>query len=172
MGRSAAVAAAAGRKAPPTGPSRNWLARRPVGGEVSAHVKKYLDSEKFESRAGELGQDVVQTVDREIDQHLHQVFDHSVSRLAAVPGEAAAAPAVEPSGAYGGLPAESSEELFPHRDRSCGPASSAEPRATGDRAQRDVSPAGRAVGIGVSCSLSVVPRPLPVVSNRRPATDN
>ncbi len=90
------------------------VAGRPVGGEVSAHVKTYLDSEKFESRAGELGQEVVQTVSREIDQHLRQVFDHSVSRLAAEPGEAAAAPAVEPSGELpAAVPAESSEELFP-----------------------------------------------------------
>ena len=68
-----------------------WLPTAPVGGQVTEHVKKYLDAEAFDSRAGQLGQDVTQTVDREIDQHLHQVFDHSVSRLAAMPGESASA---------------------------------------------------------------------------------
>jgi hypothetical protein len=73
-------------------------APKPVGGEVTEHVKKYLDSQEFTRRASQLGEDVTQEVDRDIDQHLHQVFDHTVSRLASVPGEAAAPPAaVEPA---------------------------------------------------------------------------
>jgi hypothetical protein len=89
------------------------VAARPVGGEVAEHVKKYLDSEKFDSRAGELGQEVVQTVNREIDQHLRQVFDHSVSRLAAVPGEASAGPVEGPGAPTVSSTSEASEGLFP-----------------------------------------------------------
>ena len=63
-----------------------------VGGQVEEHVKKYLDAQEFRRRSEELGEEVAQ-VDREIDQHLHQVFDHEVSHLELVPGEAAAAPA-------------------------------------------------------------------------------
>jgi len=73
------------------------VAEKPVGGQVEQHVKKYLDAEDFSRRSQELGEEVTQ-VDREVDQHLHQVFDHDVSRLAVVPGEAAAPPtAVEPA---------------------------------------------------------------------------
>ena len=67
-------------------------AGKPVGGQVTEHVQKYLDAEEFTRRAGELGGEVTQAVE-EVDQHLRQVFDHSVSQLAAVPGEAAAPPA-------------------------------------------------------------------------------
>jgi hypothetical protein len=81
---------------------------RPVGREVADHVKQYLDSDKFESRAEDLGQDVVQTVNREIDQHLQQVFDHSVGRLAV---EAEAVPAVEAAAAAAA--AEPPEAIIP-----------------------------------------------------------
>ncbi len=71
-------------------------AGKPVGGQVTEHVQKYLDAEGFTRRAGELGGEVAQA-DQQVDQHLRQVFDHSVSQLAAVPGEAAIAPmAAEP----------------------------------------------------------------------------
>jgi Na+-transporting methylmalonyl-CoA/oxaloacetate decarboxylase gamma subunit len=68
----------------------------PVGGKVEEHVKKYLDSEEFARRESQLGEEVAQA-DKAIDQHLSQVFDHQVSRLASLPGEAAAPPvAYEP----------------------------------------------------------------------------
>jgi hypothetical protein len=72
-------------------------AEQPVGGQVEEHVKKYLDAQDFSRRSQELGEEVAQ-VDRDVGQHLHEVFDHQVSRLEVVPGEAAAPPvAVEPS---------------------------------------------------------------------------
>jgi hypothetical protein len=64
------------------------VADRPVGGQVSEHVQKYLDEQKFTQREGELGKEVAQA-DREIDQRLHQTFDHRVSELSAKQGEAA-----------------------------------------------------------------------------------
>jgi hypothetical protein len=64
----------------------------PVGGQVEEHVKKYLDAQEFTRRSEDLGEEVAQA-DREIDQHMHQVFDHRVSQLELVPGEAAAPPA-------------------------------------------------------------------------------
>jgi hypothetical protein len=67
------------------------VVEKPVGGQVSAHVQKYLDKQEFTRREKELGKEVVEA-DRQIDQHMQQVFDHRVSKLEAVPGEAAAAP--------------------------------------------------------------------------------
>jgi hypothetical protein len=67
---------------------------RRVGGKVEEHVKKYLDSENFERREIQLGGEVAQA-DRQIDQHLHQVFDHQVSELSAMPGESAAPMTIE-----------------------------------------------------------------------------
>ena len=68
------------------------VAAAPVGGQVTDHVTKYLDTGDFTRRGDQLGEEVVAQVDREIDQHLHQVFDHSLSQIAATPGETAAAP--------------------------------------------------------------------------------
>ena len=67
------------------------VAERPVGGQVTEHIKKYLDQSEFSRRTSQLGGEVAQA-DRQIDQRLHQKFDHAVSRLAGVPGEAAIAP--------------------------------------------------------------------------------
>ncbi len=73
------------------------VAEPPVGGQVEEHVKKYLDAEDFSRRSQALGEEVTQ-IDRDIGEHLHEVFDHQVSRLEVVPGEAAASPtAAEPS---------------------------------------------------------------------------
>ncbi len=89
--------------APPPTPAAAEPARaqvgveQPVGGQVEEHVKKYLDAQEFSRRSQELGEEVAE-VDREVGQHLHEVFDHQVSRLEVVPGEAAAPPeAAEPS---------------------------------------------------------------------------
>ena len=70
------------------------VAEVPVGTQVNEQVKKYLDTQSFSRREEALGKEVAQA-DQEIDQHLHQVFDHSLSRLETVVGETAAA-AVEP----------------------------------------------------------------------------
>ncbi|MCX6637173.1 MAG: hypothetical protein NT090_19120 [Acidobacteria bacterium] len=67
------------------------VAERPVGGQVTEHIKKYLDQSEFSRRTSQLGGEVAQA-DRQIDQRLHKKFDHAVSRLAGVPGEAAVAP--------------------------------------------------------------------------------
>jgi len=63
----------------------------PVGGRVAQHVAQYLDEQDIEQREAELGKEVARA-DQKIDQRLHQVFDHRVSRLETVPGEAAAPP--------------------------------------------------------------------------------
>ena len=68
------------------------VAAAPVGGQVTEHVQKFLDTGEFTRRGDQLGEEVVAQVDREIDQHLHQVFDHSLSQIAATPGETAAPP--------------------------------------------------------------------------------
>jgi hypothetical protein len=72
------------------------VAQHRVGGQVSEHVTKYLDEQDFSRREVELGKEVAQA-DKEIDQRLRQKFDHRVSQLETVPGEAAAPPvAYEP----------------------------------------------------------------------------
>jgi hypothetical protein len=89
--------------APPVGALVS--AEQPVGGQVEEHVKKYLDAQDFSRRSQELGEEVAQ-VDRDVGQHLHEVFDHQVSRLEVVPGEVAAPPVVaEPSDLAEALPA-------------------------------------------------------------------
>ena len=44
---------------------------RPVGGEVSEHVKKYLDEKEFDQRASKLGGEVA-AADTKIEQHLQR----------------------------------------------------------------------------------------------------
>lgn len=65
----------------------------PVGGQINKQVEKFLDTQEFSQRSTQLGGEVAQA-DKSIDQHLHQVFDHKVSKLESVPGEAATAPVV------------------------------------------------------------------------------
>ncbi len=60
---------------------------------MTEHVQKYLDTEEFSRRGAQLGEEVAQA-DRQIDQRLQQVFDHELSHIEAVPGEAAVPPAV------------------------------------------------------------------------------
>jgi hypothetical protein len=55
---------------------------------VAAHVKQRLGSQRFEAREKNLSEIV--KVDQQIESHLHQVFDHQISRIAAQSGEAAA----------------------------------------------------------------------------------
>jgi hypothetical protein len=70
---------------------------KPVGDQLTQHVEKYLSADEFDRHTSQLGGEVVEA-ERELDQHFHQVFDHRVSELETVPGEAAVPPAaVEPS---------------------------------------------------------------------------
>lgn len=61
---------------------------KPLGGQLRQHVGDYLDAGKFQQRAGELGYEVGQA-DENLDEHLHDVFDHKLGRLAGKPGESA-----------------------------------------------------------------------------------
>jgi len=89
------------------------VAEKPVGGQVTEHVKTFLDEEKFAKRGEELGKGVAQTVNQEIDQHLQQVFSHPVSKLAAVSGEAAAPPtAGEPAELAAAAPVVETPNVF------------------------------------------------------------
>jgi hypothetical protein len=65
----------------------------PVGGQVEEHVKDFLNAGEFSRRSAQLGDEVAQA-DEQLGQHLHQVFDHNVSSLAAKPGDVSAQPAV------------------------------------------------------------------------------
>lgn len=66
---------------------------KPVGGQVGDHVRAALDEDPFNRETRHLGAEIPQTVNQ-IDQHLHQTFDHAVGKLPAVPGEAAVAATV------------------------------------------------------------------------------
>lgn len=55
--------------------------------EVAASVQKHMGTERFESRAAHLGDDVVE-VDDAIEQHLQKVFHHRLGKLG---GETASA---------------------------------------------------------------------------------
>ena len=72
---------------------------RPVGGQLSEHVHKYLDEKEFTQRASSLGGEVAQA-DNKIEQHLHNVFDHGIGQLAGRAGETAAAPATLRTGFF------------------------------------------------------------------------
>jgi hypothetical protein len=65
----------------------------PVGGKIGKQVERDLDTQKFTDRSTKLGSEVTQAVGQ-IDEHLHEVFDHHVSKIELLPGEAAAPPAV------------------------------------------------------------------------------
>jgi hypothetical protein len=85
------------RAKPPEKPGRSEIVRaeavgeRPVGGEVEKHVKQYLDKEEFVRRAKNLGEEVAEADDK-IERRLKSVFDHSLGKIAATPGETASSP--------------------------------------------------------------------------------
>ena len=72
---------------------------RPVGGQVTEHVRKYLDEKEFTQRASKLGGEVA-SADDKIEQHLRDVFGHGISQLAGKPGETAVAPKSMPTGFF------------------------------------------------------------------------
>ncbi|MBN2474922.1 MAG: hypothetical protein JXB62_09970 [Pirellulales bacterium] len=67
---------------------------RALGNEVQEHVGQFLDAGKFKQRSSQLGTEVAHS-DERIEDRLHKTFDHEVSQLTAVPGEAAASPRAE-----------------------------------------------------------------------------
>jgi len=67
------------------------VADAPVGGKIGKQVEKDLDTREFNQRETQLGSEVA-AADKQIDERLHQVFDHHVSKLELMPGEAATAP--------------------------------------------------------------------------------
>jgi hypothetical protein len=73
--------------------------QRPVGGDVSRHVKKFLDESQFDQRASKLGGDVV-AADTKIEEHLKKVFGHGVGNLSTQGGESAVAPTSLPTGFF------------------------------------------------------------------------
>lgn len=68
----------------------------PSGAGVAQHVRQHLDTAEFSARASTLAQ-VPQHVAQTIEAHLHQTFDHQVSRLASQP-TATAEPQATPAG--------------------------------------------------------------------------
>ena len=82
--------ASAGRETG-AGPGGSRRARRRA--ESPRRSSAISTTREFTKRSTELGSEVAQA-DREIDQRLHQVFDHHVSNLELMPGEAAAPPVV------------------------------------------------------------------------------
>ena len=68
-----------------------WCATGPSAAKSRQHVKKYLDEEEFTRRSKKLGEDVAESDDK-IERHLKSVFDHSLSKIAATPGETASPP--------------------------------------------------------------------------------
>jgi hypothetical protein len=66
----------------------------PLGEEIRKQVAEHLDTRQFDRSAAELG-DAVFQADTLLGRHLHDVFDHDLSRLAGAPGESAQAPRVD-----------------------------------------------------------------------------
>ncbi len=74
------------------------IAEEPTGEEVDKHVKTFLDAREFTDRSSRLGGEVVQA-DEQFEEHVHQVFDHTLGQLGqAVKEVPAAAPMADLSG--------------------------------------------------------------------------
>jgi len=52
----------------------------PAGQTVDAHVRQHMDTTKYDQRAADMAHEV-DTADEEMDEHLHEVFDHDVGLL-------------------------------------------------------------------------------------------
>ena len=68
----------------------------PVGGRVTEHVRRRMDTSEFQQRTARLGAEVAQA-DDQMDARLQKKFGHEVSSLATQPGEAAVAPVIDES---------------------------------------------------------------------------
>jgi hypothetical protein len=62
----------------------------PIGSAVVEHVQEYLNTGEFAQRSNKLGGEVTQEV-AQLDERLHNVFDHQLSSLASQPGESSVA---------------------------------------------------------------------------------
>ena len=67
------------------------VGQQPVGGRVGQHVKKHLNEEGFRRRGDRLGSEVA-SADDQIEQRLHQVFDHQMGQLEKAPRETSTPP--------------------------------------------------------------------------------
>lgn len=85
------------------GPGRGPVTEVPSGEDVLVHVREHLDTGDFDRRAAELGDEVAQA-DEQIDERLHETFDHDVGRLAGRPGEPRSDTAGEPEDRMAELP--------------------------------------------------------------------
>ena len=74
------------------GPKWSPTQTSPSAGRSANTSRSISTSRSSAAASDELGKEVSQA-DKQIGQHLQQVFDHRVSKLEAVPGEAAAPPA-------------------------------------------------------------------------------
>ena len=59
-------------------------APRAVGGEVTEHVRKHLDSSKFQRRSQKMGGEVL-AADEKFEQRMHGAFDHKLGSLDSTP---------------------------------------------------------------------------------------
>ncbi|GIW90883.1 MAG: hypothetical protein KatS3mg109_1315 [Pirellulaceae bacterium] len=75
---------------PPVEPKPPTPAPEPsvfAGETVAEHVQLHMNTGEFEQRAARLGAEV-DLADDKLEAHLHQVFDHQISTIAAPVGEA------------------------------------------------------------------------------------
>lgn len=75
-----------------------------LGKGVGRHVREYLDNEEIVEHTRRLGADVGQT-DERLEEHLHETFDHQVSRLGRLSDEAVEPESDEAPQAGGDVPA-------------------------------------------------------------------
>jgi hypothetical protein len=79
------------------------IGSRPVGGQVTEHVRKHLDSSKFQRRSQQMGGEVAQA-DEKFEQRLQGAFDHKLGSLSTSAG-AASSDVIQPAGLIpGGAP--------------------------------------------------------------------
>ena len=71
------------------------VAERPSGGQLGDQVKSHFSEYQFNRSESKLGKEVGQT-GSELNQRLHQVFDHHVGKLEAAPDKAPGSPSIEP----------------------------------------------------------------------------
>ena len=104
------------QKAPaPTRPARPQPARpqpavaeavrQPAGGLASRHVETRVDTTEFGQRTAQLGDEVAHT-DNQVEERLHEKFDHELGQFAGTVSKPAA-----PEGSAAGLPATAAAGL-------------------------------------------------------------
>jgi hypothetical protein len=66
----------------------------PEPASVAEHVRRQVPGQQFGGLSSDVGQRLART-DKVVEEHVHEVFDHQVSRLAGTPGESAYATEAE-----------------------------------------------------------------------------